>query len=246
MTKATGRARLWMAAMVVGMSVLVTACGSTDEGSDSSPKTDVSSTATATPSQDLAVEPEPELVSPSASSQPSAPASPSEPAQMSSEAAATAAPPSVSSTDELVQQAAVGFVTVRENQQSHQHAKPRDWLTQVAEYMTTDGHSELAASIPEEGHTGDTWNVSHDEGLGVAVEMGECVVYEAAGVNEPDHKIVQCPVSDVVVGSDGKPVAVTEIPAVWPYVGPQTPAVLEMKQVGGKWLVHADWTGLAG
>lgn len=158
--------------------------------------------------------------------------------------------PSVAATpagDQGLQEAAAGYLNVRENQASHFHAKPGDWFVQAQPFMTPEGYAALTAGIEDVGNLqgGYAWEVSHEQGLAVRVQVGECVLVPG-GAHTESEKDVSCPVTDVVVDRAGNPVPSMSIPATWPYVGDQPDAVLSMKVVDGGWKVDADQTGMSG
>ncbi len=62
----------------------------------------------------------------------------------------------------------------------------------------------------------------------------------------PTRVPLVCEVTDRTTNGGGVPIPVKELPAGWPYDGPQPPALLDLRKVGGRWLVHADHTGQAG
>lgn len=208
----------------------------------------VSSTASAT---EAAAEPEPSAAR-TAGATPSSTETAAPTASASGSASASAAAskrPGVDPvSDKSLQEAAEDYLNARENQMSAKHDKPIDWLDDVEPLMTSSGFKKLKDSIGEAGEAGvgggHAWQVSHDDGLGVEVQVGQCGVDMAIEVDEADRKIVRCSVSDVVVDEDGEPVSSTDVPPMWPFVGPQKPAVLEMVKEGGSWKVQQDATGM--
>lgn len=170
------------------------------------------------------------------------------PSETDEEAPTDDAPPeALEIEDKALQEAAQKYVTVRENQASHNHKKAGDWLGDAKKYMTKDGYKRLTEQVgsPDEASGGYAWNISHDQGLAVKVEMGECVELTQAGNNTDTSKTVSCAVTDIVVDKKGKPVPTTDIPATWPYVGEQQDALLAMKKDGEGWKVDMDMTGMA-
>lgn len=149
--------------------------------------------------------------------------------------------------DKALQKAAEDYINARENQASHFHKKPTDWLDDVKEYMTSEGHKRLTdrAGSAYGAAGGYAWDVSHEEGLAVKAQVGECSELTQAGGNTDTKKTVSCSVLDVVVDKDDKNVPTTEIPPTWPYVGEQQNALLEMRKDGEGWKVHMDMTGMA-
>ena len=148
--------------------------------------------------------------------------------------------------DGSLQEVAVKYISERENQASHHHEKPNDWLKEVEKHMTKEGFKELSDSVGAgDGAGGYAWNVSHEQGLAVKADTGECEVIDQAGVDTDTEKVVGCAVTDVVVDKDGEPVPVSDIPPTWPFVGPQDDALLHMKKEGESWKVHMDMTGMA-
>lgn len=245
------------AGLSLSLMVLLAGCAPSEEAqSEPEPTASAASeTTTESPAGDVGDEPEPGSAgSASQSGEPSASATTS--ASASSEASGAAEgtgqenrQPGVEPVDnESLQGTAEDYLNARENQMSYQHEKPLDWLDDVKPLMTQEAFAELEESTGGgEGVSsgGNAWAISHEEGLAVQAEVGECGVDMAAGLDEPDSKMVRCPVTDVVVDEDGDPVPSTEIPSMWPYVGPQRPAVLHMVREDGQWKVQMDATGLA-
>lgn len=164
------------------------------------------------------------------------------------EATSDAPPPeALAVEDGTLQEAAQAYVNVRENQASHHHEKAGDWLGDVKKHMTEDGYKRLTENIGSVGDAsgGYAWNVSHDKGLSVKVEMGECFELTQAGEGTDTSKTVSCSVTDIVVDKEGKPIPTTDIPPTWPYVGEQQDALLAMKKDGEGWKVDMDMTGMA-
>lgn len=148
--------------------------------------------------------------------------------------------------DKALQETAEKYITVRENQASHHHDKPTDWLGDIKKYMTTEGYQTLSEGIGPDASGGYAWNVSHDQGLAVKPRVGECVeLTQASETSSDTEKTVSCSVTDIVVDKDGKNVPTNQIPATWPYVGDQQDALLEMKKDGEGWKVNMDMTGMA-
>lgn len=148
--------------------------------------------------------------------------------------------------DGTLQEAAVQYITVRENQASYHHKKPTDWLDEAKKYMTAEGYQTLADNAGSGAGGSYAWTVSHDQGLAVKPQVGECVELTQATETVSDtEKTVSCPVTDIVVGKDGKPIPTNQIPATWPYVGEQQDALLGMKKDGEGWKVNMDMTGMA-
>lgn len=230
--------RFVLPALVMSLTLVLAACS----GDDPEPEETQTPQPSPTAPQDTEAEPEPEPGAPTTDE----PDEEEEEAEEAQEADEAPPPPDVSAAGENIQSAAEAYLHERENQQSYHHEEPSGWLEEIEPLMTEDGFAEMADTIPEDGRVGDAWRVADENNLAVAVEVDECVVYEAAGVDEDDHKIIQCAMVDIVVDDDGDPVPVTNIPPLWPYVGPQSPAMLEVMEVDGDWLVHADLTGRAG
>lgn len=148
--------------------------------------------------------------------------------------------------DGTLQEVAVQYITVRENQASYYHEKPTDWLDEAKEYMTTEGHQTLTESAGSGAGGSHAWTVSHDQDLAVKPEVGECVeLTQATETISDTEKTVSCPVMDIVIGKDGEPIPTNQIPATWPYVGEQQDALLGMKKDGEGWKVNMDMTGMA-
>lgn len=149
--------------------------------------------------------------------------------------------------DQALQETAEKYITVRENQASYHHEKPGDWLDEVKEYMTPEGYQTLTEGVGSaEPGGGYAWTVSHEQGLAVNPEVGECVELTQASEGTSDtEKTVSCPLTDIVVDKDGKNIPTNEIPPTWPYVGEQQDVLLSMKKDGEGWKVDMDMTGMA-
>jgi hypothetical protein len=151
----------------------------------------------------------------------------------------------VTAASKDIQESATAFLTVRENQMSWNQANVTSWLDQVKPLMTEEGYGRIASGIDPNGSPGNTWETAHAQGIATKVQVGKCFVNLASGVDTPTRKIIQCPVVDTPIDKDGKPLATTRIPSMWPYAGSRPNALLEMRKQGDKWYVHADWTGQA-
>lgn len=166
----------------------------------------------------------------------------------------TQAPPSIAPppeakivNDASLQETAAKYLNERENQASHFRSKPGDWLTEARKLMTEGGYNKLTANMGSLDNVtgGYAWNVSHEQGLAVKVDVGQCVELAQGSAGTDNDKTVTCPVRDLVVDKEGKNVPTTKIPPTWPYVGKQQDALLSMKREGGGWKVEADMTGMA-
>lgn len=146
--------------------------------------------------------------------------------------------------DEVLIEAATGFIQARENQWSHHHTSPLDWLEEARPYVTDSYYEAQQERINPEGSAGSEWNIAHDQGLAVEARVSECGVNVASGVDDENSKTVQCAVTDIVVDQDGNQVPTTQIPLNWTRVGSQPVAMLLMVREGDKWLVDQDGTGL--
>lgn len=237
-----------LAVSALALTLMLAACGNDEPEPEEEPTPSPTASDTQEPDNGGAeTEAEPQPEDGPASDEPEDEESPADTAEEAQGADEAPDPPDVSSAGDNIQNAAEAYLYERENQQSYYHEEASGWLDDIEQFMTEDGFSELQDRIPEDGRVGDAWRVAEQNNLAVAVELGECVVYEAAGIDEDDHKVVQCPLMDIVVDEDGDPVATTDIPPVWPYVGPQTPATLEMMlNDDDDWVVHADRSGQAG
>ena len=157
-------------------------------------------------------------------------------------------PESLSIKDKSLQETAEKYISARENQASHFHKKPSDWLNEVKKYMTPEGYELLKSNTGslDDASGGYAWTVSHDQGLEVKPRVGECVeLTQASEALSETTKTVSCSVLDIVVDKKGKNVPTNEIPPTWPYVGEQQDALLEMTKKGEGWKVNADMTGMA-
>lgn len=154
-------------------------------------------------------------------------------------------PEALAVEDETIQEIAQKYINERENQASHYREEPTEWLDDVKEYMTAEGHQSLAETAGEGASGGYAWAQSHDQGLAVEVRVGECEELTQAGEGSDTEKTISCPVTDIVVDEDGDNLPTNEIPPTWPYVGDQQDALLAMKKSGEGWKVDMDMTGMA-
>lgn len=158
-----------------------------------------------------------------------------------------APPEALAVEDKSLQETAEKYIHERENQASQFRKKPEDWLKSVKKYMTSDGFAQLKSTVGTEGDAsgGYAWNVSHDKGLSVKAQVGECVELTQAGGGSDTEKTVSCSLTDLVVDKKGKNVPTADIPSTWPFVGDQQDALLSMKKDGKGWKVDMDMTGMA-
>lgn len=228
-TSARRTPTLVLASAALAGTLLLTGCG---DGGEEQPQ-DAGTTAPGAQAPEVAGSPSASTSAPEETAKPSASASSAKP------------PTATGVEDKDLQHAAAEFVNERENQASHYRKKPQDWIADVKPYMTKAGHKELSASASGGVSAGgNAWTVSHDEGLAVKTQVGQCKELSQAG-STATTKTVSCPVTDLVIDKEGKQVATTKVPPMWPYVGEQQDALLEMKKEGGGWKVNRDATGLA-
>lgn len=228
-TSARRTPTLALASAALAGTLLLTGCGGDGEEQPQDPGTTA-----------------PGAQAPEVAGSPSAPASDSATSATPSAPTSSAKPPTATEVqDKALQRTAAEFVNERENQASHYRKKPQDWIADVKPYMTAAGHKELSESASGGlSAGGNAWTVSHDEGLAVKTEVGQCKELSQAG-STATTKTVSCPVMDLVIDKEGKKVATNKVPPMWPYVGEQQDALLEMKKEGGGWKVNRDATGLA-
>jgi hypothetical protein len=137
---------------------------------------------------------------------------------------------------------AKSYIDAKENAESWHRDKPDSWLADVKPLMTDQAHRELSGQYKDGGSTW-VWDASHTSGLAVnAVVNGCSIPGESKGQAET---VVRCDFTDQVVDKSGKPIPLTRVQPVWPYVGPAT-AVLVMTKSGNKWLVDDDVSDAAG
>ena len=154
-----------------------------------------------------------------------------------------ALPPPPADVDLGIEEVATRYLAARENAISYTHATPRDWLTDVRPVMTPAGWQRLAASVGDRGGFPATTARTRKWSVRVTVE---CRHNPDAGVAPRGTATLTCAVTDRTVDAAGVPVPVKNLPGIWPYDGPQPPALLAMRTVDGRWLVDADQTGRAG
>lgn len=142
-----------------------------------------------------------------------------------------------------VEQAASRYLAARENAISYQHRNTTDWLADVRPTMTRTAWTRLASSVGDGGGyprataAACRWSVQ---------TTTSCRHDPDAGPPTPTAITLICAVTDHTVDAAGRPVPAAALPALWPYTGPQPPAILAMHNLAGRWLVDADLTGQAG
>ncbi len=242
-----GRPRaVWGAIAVVAAAMLVAAgaFASSMRGGDA-PAPEASSTTTAN-DESPGTDQEPSIEAPDladGATDPSAEAS-AEPEEDAS-AAPEPAPgdvPALGSADAALSAAAQAYLDARENAVSHYHQSATDWLTVVEPTMTPEGFAALRAEIGDGGGSAYAWETAHEMGLAVKV-VTRCE--EDPNAATADVRVLLCEIDDQVIDESGAVLPTTAVPTVWPYVGPQPSAMLELRRVGDTWRVHADLTGSA-
>lgn len=133
------------------------------------------------------------------------------------------------------------YLVVRENAESSKYKDVQDWKGAL-KGVTTDAGYKLSERF--QGTAGSAARALADEHkLQVTPSLGECAANKE--VSTKGKPAFTCPLSNVVVGEDGKALSLQE-QSVWPYAGPQQKVVLVLSQQGSSWLVDADMSGLAG
>ncbi len=138
---------------------------------------------------------------------------------------------------------ATRYLAARENAISYHHHSARDWLAEVWPVMTPIGWQRLSASLGDSG--GFPAATARQRQWLVRVTV-VCRHNSDAGVATSTQARLLCAVSDRTIDATGVLVRASDLPGIWPYNGPQPPALLEMRKLDGQWLVDADETGKAG
>lgn len=238
---------LWLA--FASLATGIAGCGGSDESDPSSTSataaaSQVPSSQASAPSADTPAE---EVAPPDSPSTDSSPAgtAPNSPAESPVSVSPRDGTPLVATASSDIQEVAMAYLELRENQVSWNQKSPGDWVESAKGILTPKGYSTLKKRFGAEGSLGAEWQVAHDQGIATKVSAKKCGLNLASGINTSTHKVLQCAIQDVPVDKEGKPLPVTKIPSMWTYAGVQPVALLEMVKKGGKWYVQADWTGLA-
>ena len=155
--------------------------------------------------------------------------------------AGTPVPPAPA--DPALSAAAGRYLQARENAISYTHPTPRDWLRQAGPAMTSTGWARLAASLGDGGGFPADTARAHRWSVQATVA---CRTDPDAPSATPTVATVLCAVTDRTVDAAGRPVPAKDLPGLWPYTGPQQPALLVLRRLDGSWLVDDDQTGRAG
>ncbi len=140
--------------------------------------------------------------------------------------------------------AAARYLQARENAIGYTHPAPRDWLRQARPAMTATGWSRLSASLGDSGGFPAATARTHRWSVQATVA---CQPDPDAPPATPTVATLVCAVTDRTVDPTGHPVQAIDLPGLWPYTGPQQPALLVLRRLdGGRWLVDDDETGRAG
>ena len=142
-----------------------------------------------------------------------------------------------------VLEVATRYLAARENAISYKHPTPRSWLKEVRPVMTRAGWQRLSDSAGDSG--GYPAATARANKWSVRVTVA-CHHNPDAGPATATRATLTCSLTDRTTNGGGIPIPVKDLPAIWPYDGPQPPALLELRRVGGRWLVDADRSGQAG
>lgn len=244
MTRTPNVLRATAVALVLSLGVAGCGAGEDDEATSPAPSGSQSAT-TEPPAQVPAAPPEAQPTSGTSTQDPTR--STSAPDDVSGTSAPPEGAPEVGELGDEKQaiiKTATGFIVARENQWSHQHKSPLDWLEEARPYVTDSYYKSMKERINPEGSAGAEWSIAHDKGYAVKARVSECGVNVASGVDDESNKTVQCAVTDLVVDKDGNQVPTTQIPLEWTRVGSQPVAMLLIVKQGDKWLVDQDGTGM--
>ncbi|MGI8682374.1 MAG: hypothetical protein ACR2JO_09685 [Mycobacteriales bacterium] len=144
--------------------------------------------------------------------------------------------------DRDLQDVAGRYLAARENAVSYTHPTPRSWLADVRAVMASAGWQRLAASLGNDG--GFPAATARARRWSVRI-IAVCRDNPDAGPASSTQAVLTCAVTDRTVDAAGRPVPARDLPGMWPYQGPQSPALLALRRVNGRWLVDADETGRA-
>lgn len=142
-----------------------------------------------------------------------------------------------------VERVAAGYLAARENAISYTHSSFRGWLTEIRPVMTREGWARLSRSAGDSGDFPAATARAHRWSVRVTVA---CQDNTDAGPATNSQVTLTCALTDRTVDAAGNPVPAKMLPRLWPYNGPQPPALLAMRQIGSHWLVDADQSGQAG
>jgi len=175
------------------------------------------------------------------------PVSPARPAAASHSPArdrrAAGAPVLPAAAEPALSETAARYLQARENAIGYTHPDPRAWLADVRPVMTPAGWQRLTASLGDSG--GFPAATARARRWWVRATVA-CRYDPDAGPAASAQATLACAVADRTVDVGGVPVPAKALPPLWPYTGPQQPALLVLRHLGGRWLVDEDQTGRAG
>lgn len=171
-------------------------------------------------------------------------ASPSSPAVTATPEGAPPVPQDVPLKPEAGE-AAVKYLTGRDNMMSVQHQKPTDWAAAMKPLMSDRFHREVAATVVDGGQIPQGWRDMHEMGAQVRLLQPSCKVIPDPG-NTDTQQSLTCSWTGQIVGRDGTPVPLSSVTtAQYQWTGPQQSAVTAVK-AGDRWVVDADYSALGG
>ncbi len=165
------------------------------------------------------------------------------PGPAASERKTPPAAPAAAPVELDVEAVATRYLAARENAISYRHPSARDWLSAVQPVMTLAGWQRLSTSLGDSGGFPAATSRQRQWSVRAAVA---CRHNPDAAVASSTQATLICSVTDRTIDASGGPVAVKDLPGIWPYNGSQPPALLSMRKVDGQWLVDTDETGQAG
>jgi len=155
--------------------------------------------------------------------------------------AAAAAVPSPARAAPDLEQVATQYLAARENANTLPH--PRNWLGEVKALTTPEEWSRLARSAGDTG--GFAAAVTRARHWSVTVAVA-CQTNPDAGGDTAASLTITCALTDRTTNADGSTVPERLLPRLWPYTGPQPPALIELRRTDNRWYVDQDRTGQAG
>lgn len=136
---------------------------------------------------------------------------------------------------------ATRYLAVRENAVTRRD--PRGWLATVRPEMTPDGWTWTLKLVGDSGGFPAAVTQAHHWSVAVTVA---CQTNPDAGGDTAKSLIITCALTDHTTDAVGATVPNRLLPHLWPYTGPQPPALLELRRIGNRWYVDHDRTGQAG
>lgn len=140
-----------------------------------------------------------------------------------------------------LEKVATEYLAARENASTL--PDPRSWLSKVKALTTPEEWSRLAQSAGDTGGFPAAVTQAHHWSVAVTVA---CQTDPDAGGDTSASMTMTCALTDRTTDADGATVPERILPRLWPYTGPQPPALLELRRTNNHWYVDQDRTGQAG